>query len=193
MALLRNDAIKKHPAIRRRPTSDQSWEVFLDALDEQKADSTVSAYKDSVTSRASTTTLADDPDLQVVLKATSAYRVNVRVFFNAELATTGNQGFNFGMSYTGTNSILSHGMGIEIVNGTAAVSTGALGVFTVTSPIPSGVTPIAVSPNIDGFDFSYFVKTNTAGTLSVQWAQQSSSADETNVVTGSYLVALRLD
>jgi hypothetical protein len=35
VGLLRNDALIKHPGIRKRPTTDAEWKIFLDSLNDQ--------------------------------------------------------------------------------------------------------------------------------------------------------------
>jgi len=152
------------------------------------------AYKTTGTSRDNTTTLTADPDLQITLDSASVYKIELQLLFNAETGTSGNQGFNFAMGYSGSFAIETDALGHKIVNLTPTVHVGALGAFGMSAgPIPSGVAPIANGlGEDDGFHATWLVETLTAGTLSVDWAQAVSSADDTILRGGSYLIATRL-
>jgi hypothetical protein len=114
--------------------------------------------------------------------------------FRGEAATSGNQGFNFAMGYSGSLAIEGMALGHKIVDGIPTVHNGSTGAFVMSSgPIPGGVAPIAVgATDGDGFHSTWIVETSTAGTLSVNWAQASSSGDDTSLLQGSYLIATRL-
>lgn len=151
------------------------------------------AYKTTATARDNTTTLTADPDLQIPLSASAVYKLELQLMFKGEAATSGNQGFNFAMTYTGAFSVEGRATGYKIVNLTGDVHVGSSGAFPMSSPIPGGVAPISVGlQDQDTFHATWLVVTNTAGTLSVDWAQAVSSADDTSVLQGSYLISTRL-
>lgn len=192
--ILENDALRQNPYLRRFPKNDREWVRFVQTLNAQRIIAGLVAFKTTATSRDNTTTLAADPDLQLTLDKTAVYKIELQVMFRAEAGTSGNQGFNFAVGYSGSLAIEGRGMGYEIVNLTPAVHAGALGGLTMSAgPIPGGVAPIAAgAQDQDGFHITWLIETSTAGTLSVNWAQAVSSADDTLVLSGSYMVATRL-
>jgi hypothetical protein len=139
------------------------------------------AYKLTSTDRSSTTTLTADPDLQISLKASSTYQISVFALFTG--VTSGAQGIKFSINYSGAFTLVGAAQGVQTVNSVGSVinptTTGGL----------TAIATIAVSTNIDGTNFNFVVNTNTAGVLSFNWAQNSSSANVTRVIAGSYLTA----
>lgn len=138
--------------------------------------------KAATTSRNSTVTLANDPDLTgFALAASATYRVDL--YLPLQCATTTTQGFKFGLGYTGT-SVSSPLGSTGIVNG--AANTVAL--------VGTGLAFANVSTSAlqDFLLVSGVFATTTAGTLSLQWSQTNSSANNTNLLAGAYMTVTRL-
>jgi len=141
------------------------------------------AFKGSSTDRTSTTSIVDDPDLVFALQAGATYRIDVSLLFVG--VTSGAQGFKWAIAYSGAAAIVGSATGIQSLASVGSVRAP----FTPTSS--NSIGPIATASN-DALVYSFLFKTSSAGTLSVQWAQSSSSANATRLVTGSYMVATRL-
>lgn len=142
------------------------------------------AFKATSTDRSSTTTLAPDPVLQIPLQADTAYVVEVFLLFTG--VTTGTQGFKYGLGYTGSFTTIGASQGIQTVNTTPAVAIpGALDAEAFATIVSGG--------GVDGVSFKLFINTNTAGVLSVDWAQNSSSANASRLITGSFISAIRIN
>lgn len=141
------------------------------------------AFKASSTDRSSTTSVTDDPDLLFALQAGATYRIDVFLLFIG--VVTGTQGFKWAMAYSGSASIVGSATGVQSLNSVGTVRTP----FTPTSSNSLGT--LATASN-DALVYSFLLKTNSAGTLSLQWAQANSSANATRLVTGSHMIATRL-
>jgi hypothetical protein len=146
------------------------------------------ASKSATTSRNTTTVLAADPDLSVSLIASSSYLIECALYFYA--TTTAAMGFKFDISAGGGASLINGRAGplIQHVNGTGAVAT--LNTFP-TTPISFG-TISTNSVAVDSAQFSAYVTTAAAGTITLRWAQASSSANNLNLANGSWIRATRL-
>jgi len=147
-------------------------------------------YKASITNRSSNTTLTADPDLQVPLAASSVYKVEA--FLQIQARNPGTQGFQFDFSYSGTLNSgalfngLTYAQAFGIINGAAYTELRG-GLWTV-SPLTYATCGLGDYLQITGNVF-----TTTAGTLALQWAQNSSSASNTGICGGSYLIATPLN
>lgn len=142
-------------------------------------------YKTADTVRVSTTTLADDPHLQCTLLANSAYIIEGVLRFSGGGA--GAHGIKIAQAFSGTiSSFLSEAEISAFVNGSGSVSR---------SPM-STATPLAYATisfaTLDFVRFSIVVVTVTSGLFSIQWAQNSSSADNTLMDEFSWIRAHRL-
>lgn len=131
----------------------------------------------------SSTVMQDDDDLQLTLEAGATYSVNGA--FYADGATAGDMKIAY--QYTGTVAAGTT-LGFHCLSAAAAanpaelyadtlpdvdVTTRILGMVGVNSDYPTLVVGI--------------VKTTTAGTFSIQWAQGASSATATRMRAGSFL------
>lgn len=146
------------------------------------------AMKTGSTTRNTTTTLADDPTLALALTgplaSQAAYIIEGVIYFNASSA--GAQGIKLGLNYSGTIADQNDATIVSYVNGTGATSRSA---FTSASPL----TFATIGTTSRG-DYVYFTKVmspQTLGTYTLQWAQNSSNADNLNVHIFSWLRAQR--
>lgn len=133
--------------------------------------------KSASTTRISTVALADDPDLIVPLLVG---RYDFEALLLIAAAATGAMGFKTGMAFTGTNTANDS----QFWTSDAALGFNTLKAFGFTetaAAISTGATPI----NYVLCKGSIVV--TVAGNLSVQWAQNSSTAQNLVVFPGSYL------
>lgn len=139
---------------------------------------TLSAHKNSATSRASTTTPTNDPDLILVVPAAGVYEVSGTLFF---AQTAGGGGIKIGLNYTGT---ATQGV-VQVAGFVNNAIYGQFGVESFGLQIFGGAidnTALIDSLTINGTFFAA-----TAGTYSVQWAQNSSNANATFLENASFI------
>ena len=136
--------------------------------------------KAALTARNSTTTLADDPDLSgLQLAANASYWIVLNINFFA--TTTAGMGYKFQVNYTGT---FADGIG-SVAGGGLFVGTNNL---VINSPYTNANAPTASSVSVT---FSFGLRTVNAGTLSFQWAQNSSSGNNLTINAGSNMTVMR--
>lgn len=162
--------------------------IWLRRLPYANADDFPSGYyasKPSTTSRDSTTTPTDDPHLVIPDVGPGTYRVAVSLVVYCE---NSGEGMRAQINHTGTWSIIN-GSGL-LNNVPAGGSLEPLGPSTSaemfnTTNIPFGVFGAGY------VTYEFLISVTAAGTLSVQWAQSVSSADDSRMVQGSYLQVQR--
>jgi hypothetical protein len=149
------------------------------------------AFKSAVTSRNTTTTLANDPDLTIASVATGVYAVELLLQMSG--TTTGTQGLKFGITGTAVSaSGANSGFLLSETAGTLSGNTAVDGILPA-GPLGFGTLTIAAGAAADWALFKGVVQVTTAGSITLQWAQQSSSANNTNLWQGSSLVLRRLN
>lgn len=134
------------------------------------------AVKPASTSRASTITLANDPDLAIALPQAGTYRVSGLLVYTAGQAV----GIQAGFTVT-AGSVLWSGTGVNPgTSSTLGTGTGGAQTF--------GGNGTAVMPVwILGA-----VTATAAGTLQLQWAQYYSSSGATVLQAGSFIEAVQI-
>ena len=142
----------------------------------------IGAHKAADTARASTTTLANDPDLVVFIPAAGTYVFEILLLFTQGAVSAG--GIQIGVPvFTGT-----FGFGrmtyTQSINGTDSVQpaiSSANGGFWVQAAtiLDSGIYDFVSARGL--------LNVTTPGVYSIQWAQQSSSATATTMHQGSYI------
>lgn len=141
------------------------------------------AVKTSDTSRNTTTTNSDDPHLQVVIPASGTFKFTLQLF--VQNSTTATQGFKFTLATTGTiTSTINDAIFSAFGGGSGGVSTA----YGSTSPLNQGFANAV----IDFATYTGVMVLTGAQTLKVQWAQNSSSANNTTLKAGSSLILQRL-
>lgn len=143
--------------------------------------------KGSDTSRSSTTTVADDPDLTIELEANAQYRVCFWIHYSAVAAG----GFKTQWTVPSGASGLRSCWGVDTsptstTNPTGDGRWGVHGFTTATSYGTRDSTNQVLA--MEAGD----ITTTSAGTLALQWAQTASNATATRVVARSYLEIHRL-
>jgi hypothetical protein len=144
--------------------------------------------KSSDESRASDTTLADDSSLTVSLAASSIYFVEICVVFAAAAASAIKiAGFYTGtltdatMQFMGCPANLSHGG-----SSWAPRAFSANAAF-LTTPVVLAIAGSDTASTAGVWYVRGVIRTNSAGTLKVQWAQNVSGAGNSTVRAGSYI------
>jgi hypothetical protein len=140
---------------------------------------TISAHKASSTARSSTTVVSNDPDLVVTLPTAGTYQITGELFFN-EVA--GGGGIKIFLAYTGSTSVATARLS-GYVNG-AAVVVSAVGA--ANNQVLTAASIDAVG-SADTLGVSGTIIATTAGTYSVQWAQNSSNVNATGMLPGSFI------
>jgi len=140
---------------------------------------TLSAHKASATTRASTTTQTNDPDLVLVIPAAGTYQISGELFFGEN---AGGGGINVTLASSGT------------ATQSRASMTGYVNASAVTVPAFSGTSMAILTASaadsgstVDWVDVSGTLLVTAPGTYSVQWAQNSSNSNGTFMATGSFV------
>ena len=157
----------------------------------------MTAYKSGNTDRASTTTLTDDPDLSLPLEANARYMVEFYLFYgggyNADSATDGDFTTNWNVPSDATGLKGVFGPGTD-----AAQDTGADNVTTMRSGshgLTTSISYACVRNDTTLLSFAYeagHVITITAGSCTLQWAQESSSATAARLGHDSFMRVTRI-
>ncbi|GGN40565.1 hypothetical protein FHR83_007008 [Actinoplanes campanulatus] len=140
--------------------------------------------KDNVTSRQSTTTLADDPDLAGIALAVGVYDIELLLFYTVA-STTPKIKTRWGFTGTITNSIrVCHGPGSANVGAPDAVTDATFRGYGLTSQdaVYNSSTSTAYTAVTETV---YGAEVTVTGNLSLQWAQSVSTASNVNVQPGS--------
>jgi hypothetical protein len=130
---------------------------------------------------ASSTVLTNDNYLQVTLQPGASYLIQLRLQLQG-VGGTG-QGYQVKPNYGGTLTGNSAGGGVASANGTAAAIAVAVG---------GTLTEAALSTTGDFVNVDYAITTNAGGSFTVQFCQNSSSANATVMKAGSTMIVTRL-
>lgn len=133
------------------------------------------AVKTSNTSRSSTTTLAADPHLVLALEANATYDFDLDLSYNGNTNGSGDLKFGFtgpsGFTMAFGTLVVSIPAGVSLGGGTQSttVVSGSAGTGTPLYARASGILTTSA----------------TSGTLTLLWAQNTSSGTNTTLTTGS--------
>lgn len=146
----------------------------------------ISRSKPAATARSSTTTPTNDPDLTCALTVAVATWA-VDLWLPIWGTGSGAAGIKLDMTFTGTTPASLYAV-TGVVNGALAAAyqaqTGAV-VFSAAALTNAASTP-------DWVRLSGTLATTTAGTLSLQWSQNSSSASAINIGQGAWMNVTRV-
>jgi hypothetical protein len=134
--------------------------------------------KPSVTTRTATTVLADDPHLTFPVAANASYVFEYRIFFDTTAAG------DFKLALTGPASPT----GIRFYRSCVAPGATAFSSIGVSTALGSGLA-LTGTGTTGGYCEGRGILLNgaNAGNVTVQWAQNTSDAGSTSVLTGSTL------
>ena len=143
----------------------------------------IARSKATTTGRNTTTTFTDDPDLIVPLIA-GRWEVELTLPIFATVSGAGGIKFQMAFSGTQTNNFF---MGQGFINSAQSSQAAQL---LATSLFASAAISTS-SPN-DWVRLSGVITVTVAGNLSLQWAQQSSNANNANVAAGSSMTCVKV-
>ncbi len=147
--------------------------------------------KSATTSRALTTTATDDPHLTLTVEANATYEFELVMFISGD--TTGDVKYQFthptgstaawGKIAPGVSWGAGTGDGVLGSQGTAATGTSS-------GPMAGGCTAIG-TPLINILR-GILIVSSTSGSLTLQWAQNASSSNGTEIRISSYMLLTRI-
>lgn len=141
----------------------------------------LTAIKGADTARASTTTLTADPDLTVAVLANTTYKVSFSLLYKGAATNTGDLKFGFsvpsGATLAGGFLGIANPLGVTILPVTSAASVLVSYGNGTGNPLWCQVT-------------AGLIVSSTAGNLVLTWAQNTSNATATTLMTGSSLQAV---
>ncbi|MFI7014158.1 hypothetical protein [Streptomyces sp. NPDC050164] len=139
-------------------------------------------YKTSETTRASNTTLTDDPDLQFALEANATYFVEFHVRYACLSAAGFRVQFNVPSGASGNYGV--QGL-CSTVSDAAGCGDARFGVHNFSTITTFGDRDSA-SNQVLAVVEALITTGSTAGTVALAWAQETSNATATKVAAGSY-------
>jgi hypothetical protein len=139
--------------------------------------------KPSQTSRASTTSMTNDPDLVLALASSASYTINGVIFYDGATASSSD------IKWTFTVPSGSNGQYFVPHQNLSGSFTGAFQ-SNWTDTLTANTNGVG---SVMCLDFAGIIQTGgSTGNLQFQWAQNSSNATNTHVNAQSYLVATRI-
>ncbi|MFG2269145.1 hypothetical protein ACGFNY_05145 [Streptomyces chartreusis] len=149
------------------------------------------AYKATGTTRSSTTTFADDPDLTIALEANATYWVEMYIKYAAVTAEQFKTNWTVPSGATGGRA--RHGLSSSVNDTTAGgpFGDGAWGHHGFTTTLTYG-TRNSASNQVFAYEIGFVTTSTTAGNVALSWAQNASGATGTSVSAGSYMRAKRI-
>lgn len=132
-------------------------------------------------SRNTTATLADDSALLFSCSSATRYQVRMKVFVTTANAT---MDFKFGIAYSGTHTSAFMRWVAQVPG--AGAGTDNENTFSTASLVSSQAL-LAATFGPCFIEVDVTILTDSSGTLSFQWAQNTSNASDATVLAGSYL------
>lgn len=146
------------------------------------------AYKADNTDRASTTALADDPDLTIQLAASAVYHIEIFIYHASLTAAQIDTIWTVPGGASGLKS--ASGPGAGVTHNSTSGGDIRMGVHQFDTEIT-----YAARNNASNLVLSVeqgVVTTSSAGTFALSWAQNVSNATATRVGAGSFMRVMRL-
>jgi hypothetical protein len=147
------------------------------------------AVKSSATTRTSTTTLADDPELTLTLAANAKYFVEFFLYYGAINAEKFKTAWTVPSGVTGTRATLGPGSTANQAS-MDNVSMRA-GAHLYTTSATYGTRDDNTGPCL-AYETSIVITGASSGTLAVKWAQGTSGSTGTALFEGSFMRVTRL-
>ncbi|MET9957027.1 hypothetical protein ABZ135_36505 [Streptomyces sp. NPDC006339] len=146
----------------------------------------VTVRKSGDTTRASTTTMANDPDLTIGVVANGVYRLTGYIVYSQNLAASASSGIKIGWS----------GPALATMQWTSGGTDGPTSLtgqdVTSNSISQTRSLPSNLGTFMSAIPVGYLAVAGTAGSLSFQWAQVASNATGTIVRAGSWINLRRI-
>jgi hypothetical protein len=141
-----------------------------------------SVRKSADQSVTSNTTVANDSQLKFAVAASETYIFNIWLFLDAANATPDIKLTCTGPS--GSTVLWSPGQAMYLVDATPTVGTVQASGVTASYFVDANLRPLVLQGTI--------LNGVTAGDLTLQWAQNTSSATATTIKAGSYIIATKV-
>jgi hypothetical protein len=173
----------------------KSWNVgdVLTASDMNVWTIPIAVIKPSATARNTTTTLADDPDLQLAVAASSSYMVQGVIFYDgASMSSSSDPG---GLKWTFSTPAGATGQYFIAHQNASGNFTGSYSAFWSDANqnwTQAATQGVSIANGLCGALTGVLQVAGTAGTLTFRWAQINSSGTNTHVQAQSYLVGQRI-
>jgi hypothetical protein len=146
-------------------------------------------WKAAATSRASTTTLADDPDLTTTLAANAVYWVQMWLHFVSQTTPLIQTAWTVPSGATGNRGVI--GPGSSSNQASSDNVSGRFGVHGFATSIVYG-TRGATTNQLGCSETAVVFTSSSSGTLALQWAQNTSNATASQMSAGSVMLVKRL-
>ncbi|WP_377271934.1 hypothetical protein [Peterkaempfera sp. SMS 1(5)a] len=145
------------------------------------------AYKTTSTPRTSTTTIANDPDLTLAVEANAIYSLEGLLVYNGGST---NDDLRMGWAAPASASLtwVATGQGLTASTGIGTVVTDAQDLTSNAYSLGTIANTRGMTAMIRGL----LITAGTAGFLTLQWAQFTSSATATSMLAGSHIGLQRL-
>ena len=150
----------------------------------------IAVIKPTTTSRNTTVTVADDPDLILPLAASSTYDIRMAVFYDGPATGTGDIKWTFTTPASATGQYMAVHQNI---------SGATAGMYSLNWTDGPNINQTNANTNGTGTGNQFAIFFNgmiqvagTAGNLTFRWAQNTSSGTNTRVFAQSYMVAQRI-
>jgi hypothetical protein len=148
------------------------------------------AYKTTSSDRQSTTTHSDDAHLSVAVLANAVYLGRLVLFANSTVSNSGDLSVRFTFPASAGIAWGWHGATDAITSGVTADLTAPM-VEGTTSPSGSLSAGLSSSFSVVA-GWVWLQTTSSGGSLTLQWAQASSSANPSRLRAGSHLILERI-
>lgn len=150
----------------------------------------ITAVKASDTSVNTDGTVNSDPELVIVLPANRTYDIEVVIHATSAANAAGDLRVAYAWTNTATVTRGGDGLALALASGTSAdLNAPALAADT-TSPTSDLTYGVSTTRTVVR-EVLTVVTGGTAVTLTLQWAQETSNANNTTVLTGSKMIARR--
>lgn len=144
----------------------------------------ITAVKTSTTSRSSTTTPTDDPDLSVDITDSGLWMFIGFLEYNGPVGTHFKWTWNMGS----TNGVIN--IGVTYHN----TSNSLVHEFHIATDTHSAYTAGTADSDREAINITGFIAAGSAsGTVTLQWSQNNSNGTATKLYNGSYLALFRLE
>lgn len=147
----------------------------------------ISVSKGVATPITSSTTVASDPELFLDLLDATVYDVSGILLVTTAANAAGD--FKYGWAWDGTMTVTMGGVGPDASLASATSVTGNWARLAPDTSSPSSTLSYGSSTSGVTIPVNTRVAVTAAGRLSLQWAQDSSSANATTLEVGSFLTA----
>lgn len=145
------------------------------------------AYKATTEPVTSSTTLQNDDDLVLSVEANATYEMDLKLFHDSDATVAGDIKIGWVGPSGATMNWGVHGANSAATSSTSALANMQTRVIGEVAAFGGGDSSGTVA-----LAFGVLVTSSTAGTLQLQWAQETSNAVATNVRAGSLLKLRRI-